>query len=202
MKEEGGATKKVMGHAGAAACGYVSEAFGEFDIGGTLKTTYTGMEREAGHGGHGITQGTVNVEVELQPIKGVLQRLDVPVTVRNGYMLSPGLFYHQGTPYILSQSAIDELMRSASFKDEVKTDRLNMYSPPKSSGRSPYQGAHDRSRSAEARTAELVVEITIPDTRQVIPCGARVAILAEYVDGIHVRSDAGVEALVSSTYLR
>ena len=207
MKNEDGATKKLSGHPGAAACAYVSETFGEFNINGALKTVYAGLHRSAGSGGHDITDGTIAVQVEMTPVKGMTQRIEVPVTVKNGYMLSPGIFYHQGSPYIISQSAIDELVSDATFRDEVRPDRKNMFSPPRTSsavggGAGLGSGGHSGLRGVVPRTAELTVEITVPDTRQVIPCGAQVTVLAEHADGLHVLSDNGVEALVSKVYLR
>lgn len=128
-------TRKIQGNAAASATMWVSEALGEFDIQGTVKAHYAGMVREAGYGGHGITDGLINVEVEVTPIqgKGMTQVLEVPVQVRHGRMLQPGLFRHQGVPYVLSQSAIDEVMRSGLLSKELKVDRKTLYSPPKNS---------------------------------------------------------------------
>jgi hypothetical protein len=124
-------TRKIEGHPGSAAAMYVSEAFGDFDIAGTLRARYAGMQREAGQGGHGITEGTILVDVELKPIRGMTQVVEVPVYVHDGYMQRPGLMYHQGSAMVIAQSAIDELMDQAKYGDRVETDRRHLFAPPK-----------------------------------------------------------------------
>lgn len=127
---ERGASRKIAGNAGASAVAYVTECLGEFQIQGTIKSRFAGMERIAGAGAHGITEGTIVIDVELRPTLGMTQIVEVPVTVKNGYMQQPGIFFHHGTPYVLSQSAIDDIMDEARFIDDVKPERKNMFCPP------------------------------------------------------------------------
>lgn len=130
-------TRKIQGHAGTAASLYVAETLGDFNIPGSVRTRFVGMERSAGHGGHGITEGVLTVDVEIQPVRGITQTIEVPVYVRNGHMLQPGLLYHEGTPYILAQSSINEILDQACIGGEVKTDRRSLYSPPKQASSRP-----------------------------------------------------------------
>ena len=131
LGREEGSSRKVNGHAGAAATSYVSETLGDFNIPGTLRTRFAGMERESGKGGHGITNGTLLVDVEITPIKGMSQVVEVPVQVKNGYMLQPAVMIHQGCPMVIAQSAIDDLIASGTFDDKIKPDRKHMFSSPK-----------------------------------------------------------------------
>lgn len=128
--EDSGARRKISGHPGAAASLYVSETLGQYDIRGTLRCYYGGMSREAGSGGHGIDEGTILVAVEIKPMNGMNQLFDVPVQVKNGYMLQPGMFLNHGVPYVMAQSSIDDLMSAGSFEPEITPDRKNMFSPP------------------------------------------------------------------------
>src|SRR5687768_16211969 len=48
--QERGASRKLTGNAGMAAGIYVTEVLGEYDLGGTVRTRYAGMQREAGRG--------------------------------------------------------------------------------------------------------------------------------------------------------
>lgn len=124
-------TRKIEGHPGAAAAMYVSEAFGEFNIHGTLRARYSGLQREAGKGGHGITEGTILVDIELKPVHGMTQVVEVPVYVQAGYMQTPGIMYHQGSPMVIAQSAIDEIMSAAKYGDKIDADRRHLFAPPK-----------------------------------------------------------------------
>lgn len=134
FSQEPGSTRKIVGHPSVDSSMFVSEAFAEFDVEGQIYPRYAGMSREAGRGGFGISNGEILVDVEIRPTVGIPQRVQVPVTVKNGYMIRPGLFYHQGAPYVLSQSAIDDVMQGSIFSEGKdvfdKVDRKNLFSVP------------------------------------------------------------------------
>lgn len=117
-------SRKIHTQPGFEAKHYVAEILGRFDIKGSLRTSYVGMDRSAGSGGHGVTEGTITVDAMLIPLKGMTQTIEVPVQVKNGYMQEPGLFYHGGIPYILAQSSLDDIMQNASFPEPPKGDRI------------------------------------------------------------------------------
>lgn len=125
-------TQKIEGHAGVAAALFVADTLGEYSIQGSVKTRYSGMEREAGKGGHGISEGTILVTVEMTPLHGMAQIIDVPVYVHDSYLQRPGLMYHQGAAMVIAQSSIDEILSAGEYHDqELKTDRRHLFAPPK-----------------------------------------------------------------------
>lgn len=131
-REQQGSSRKISGsrHPGLDAASYVAETFGAFAVHGSLAVRFAGMDRQAGYGAHGITDGAITVEVMVKPLLGMAQILEVPVTVKRGYLLQPGIFYHQGSPYILSQSALDDVMEGATFQEMPRASRKHMYCPP------------------------------------------------------------------------
>lgn len=124
-------TRKLQGHPGSAAALYASEALGEFRIDGRVKAHYQGLTRSAGEGAHGVTEGTIEVALDLIPMRGMTQTVDVPITVKNGYMIQPGIMYHQGSPYIICQSAIDDILSSSGISEPPETDRAHIYATPR-----------------------------------------------------------------------
>lgn len=151
--QERGASRKLVGHPGREAGMYVAESFGEYKIHGQVKTRFAGMNRTAGQGAHGITDGEIRVAVELVPTSGVSQLLEVPVTVKNGYMLQPGMFWCEGTPYILSQSAVDDVLEGVTFSKFPQPDRPSMFSPPPPKAR---KSASRDSRTAAPSSSDVV----------------------------------------------
>jgi hypothetical protein len=127
-KDDG--TRKIEGNPGLAATMYVVQTLSEYTSNANMRPRYLGMQREAGSGQYGITEGVIDVSVEMAPVGGMKQVIDVPVIVRAGRMLQPGVFMHQGSPYIISKSSMEQLLDDAKFSNEVKPSRPNMYSPP------------------------------------------------------------------------
>jgi len=146
--------RKVEGSPAAAATFYVAETLGEYSTKANLRPRYLGMQREAGSGQYGITDGTIDIVVEVTPLGGMKQVIEVPVMVKAGYMLQPGIFFHHGTPYIISQSSVDQLMDDARFSNEVRTDRPHMFSPPASNPKQHtalprFAGLHDAAEDCD-----------------------------------------------------
>jgi len=127
-KDDG--TRKIEGNPALAATMYVVQTLSEYAHSASMRPRYLGMQREAGSGQYGITEGVIDVAVEMAPIGGMKQMIDVPVIVRAGRMLQPGVFIHQGAPYIISKSSMEQLLDDARFSNEVKPSRPNMFSPP------------------------------------------------------------------------
>lgn len=127
-KDDG--TRKIEGNPGLAATMYVIQTLSEYTSNANMRPRYLGMQREAGTGQYGITEGVIDVSVEMAPLGGMKQVIEVPVIVRAGRMLQPGVFMHQGSPYIISKSSMEQLLDDAKFSNEVKPSRPNMFSPP------------------------------------------------------------------------
>lgn len=241
-EENEGSSRKIIGHAGASAAAYVSEVLSEYDIQGTVLARCTGMDRAAGHGAHGIVDGTITVDAEITPIRGMTQVLEIPVTVKNGYLLRPGIAYLHGSPMVLAQSALDDVMREAVIDDEVKPDRKHMYSPggrtaakrsapPFGQSKREYEQAKKHyeqdTKSEEEKAKErrkrrqkeretdsgwrfsekkgsmvrLAVEITIPDTGEVLPEGSRAFVAGAVDDLLVLKHECGSDVLIHPAHL-
>lgn len=94
------------------------------------------MERTAGHGAHGMSDGTVTVRARATTLSGVSREFDLPVPVRNGYVLEPVMFIHEGTAYPLTQDTIDALHDRGTFYGQLPS-RPTMFHPPASDRTSP-----------------------------------------------------------------
>jgi hypothetical protein len=120
--------KKIEGNTADEASMFATEVFGEFNIPGTFRCRYLGMNRTSGHGGHGITEGTITVEATLKPIHGMTETVEIPIQVRKGYMLAPSLMYYKGSACLIAQSAIDKIMDYSKYRDKMDLDRNHLYS--------------------------------------------------------------------------
>lgn len=133
-------------HPGDSALGLAYEALTQFQVPGTLKLRYGGMDRQAGKGGHGISDGTIYIEGELKPIKGMASYFTVPIIVKASKMLYPSLLLTgNGIPRILAQSTFDDLMNQIEIDQTVTTDRQPFDAPsPSVSTPRPRQSNIDR----------------------------------------------------------
>lgn len=122
------ANRKIQGHPFQAATMYVTEVLSQFHLNADTKMLVSRMNREAGYGQHGIIDGTINVEVTFRPPRGMAQVIEVPVTVKNGYMIEPGVFYSHGQPLIICQSALDDVMKEVVYDAGTKPDKKTMFS--------------------------------------------------------------------------
>lgn len=196
QKDVGG--RKILGHPGIAASSFVSEALGQYEIQGTIESRYLGMHREAGRGGHEILDGTIVVGVDITPIQGVKQSIEVPITVKSGRMQEPGIFFFHKNPMVMSQSALTEVMDAGFLEDMPELDRQNMFSPPPTA-----EEQHARNVIwANKKIAQVSVEISIPETGEVIRQGQFVELVDLDGESAHVRTVSGVEARISREYLK
>jgi hypothetical protein len=122
--------QKISGHPGSAATLFVSDVLAEYHFDGERKHRYVGMDRQAGAGAHGIIDGTITVLAEFRPYQGPATVVEVPVVVKGGYMLRPGLLKHDGVPYVLAQSTIDELTSGSRIRQDEASDRKHIFDLP------------------------------------------------------------------------
>lgn len=128
-KEKTKQTKKISSHPGRDACTYASEALSAYNLHGQVTTRCLGTKRTAGEGAHGITDGEIVVEATIVPVFGMKSVIEIPIQVKAGYMLQPGLIVHKGIPMVLSQSAIDDIVSGDAYFDPPTSERKNLFSP-------------------------------------------------------------------------
>lgn len=116
-------------HPGAAALLLVKEALGEFNLPSPPSVRWAGMKRESGRAPYHIDEGRIDVEAELMSLSGVKHWIRVPVWVRSGRMLHPGILFHNELPRVMTQGTFDEIIKSGEIVDPPP-ERRNMYSPP------------------------------------------------------------------------
>lgn len=80
------------------------------------KLEYTGLRRSNNRvaAGTPIDQGVVTVTGTIHTGIGAPLSFDIPVEIRNGQLLEPALMIFNGTPAVISQSAIDTMVRNHS----------------------------------------------------------------------------------------
>lgn len=170
------ANKKASSNPGLDAVSYVSEILSEYKIAGTFSARPTRSERRAGKGSHGITEGSITVEVEFKPGHGTSQVVEIPVQIKNGYLQRPGVMVLEGQPFVIAQSAIDELFDQASFGDPPQGSRRHIYSIP----------------TIEPKRAELRLraEVVVPDDDALLSlkAGTRVSMVGEDDESIHLQA--------------
>jgi hypothetical protein len=100
-------------HPGDSAIELVHSLLSQFRISGDTRLRYSGMDRKAGRGGHGMTDGTVFVDAELRPLRGQTVYCQFPIIVKNARMQVPGVMVVGSVPTLICQSAFDDLMKTA-----------------------------------------------------------------------------------------
>ena len=123
-------SRKIVGHPHQEACTFVGGIFSEFDAHGRIGLRVVNTRRIAGRGAHGITDGEITVQVDLKPLKGMHQSVEVPIQVRSGYMYAPSTLYHEGVPHIIAQSSIDDILERGEIADrDFSTRTPRLYGP-------------------------------------------------------------------------
>lgn len=89
------------------------------------KLAYTGMKRtDSRMATKDLNHGVVSVTATIRTPIGVTLGIDVPVEIRNGHMVEPAVMFHGGTPYIISQSSIDRIVRDNSTWGQLPTRQI------------------------------------------------------------------------------
>jgi hypothetical protein len=122
-------------HPGIAAVLEVQKAIAHCVV-PSVQIRYAGMHRSSGSGGHGITEGVIDVHVAYRTARGVDHVVQVPVYVRAGRLQRPTVMIDQGVTRLLAQPAFDETIGRFEYP-QTKPSRP-MYSPPGVGGASPF----------------------------------------------------------------
>lgn len=123
-------------HPGAAALMVVRQALGDYRIPTRIELRYHGMKRASGHGGFAVDEGVVFIQGTLHSLSGPRHHVDFPVVVRAGRVLQPSVLIHQGTPRIITQHTLDDIIGGGEFTASVP-DRHNMFAPPPEKNAAP-----------------------------------------------------------------
>jgi hypothetical protein len=116
-------------HPGLAAVALVRETLSEFHIPSQFQLRFAGMKRFSGTPPYGMEVGHITIQAEMQSQSSVRHYVDVPVIVREGRMLRPGLIVHEGTIRVLTQNTIDDILgRGEIYRRPL--DRKTLFSPP------------------------------------------------------------------------
>lgn len=113
-------------HPGDVAIEIVNGLLAQYRINGDTRVRYAGMDRKAGRGGHGLSEGTIFVEAELKPMRGQTAYLEFPIIVKASRLQVPGVMSASGVPMLISQAAFDDIMKRNETRQE---DFLSQYDP-------------------------------------------------------------------------
>lgn len=122
-------------HPGVAAVMLVQQTLAGCSIPG-VQIRYAGMHRTSGAGGHGITNGVIDVHVAFRTARGVDHVVQVPIYVREGNLHRPTVMLDQGVVRLLAQPSFDEAVGRFEYPQD-KPARA-MFSPPGSGGHAPF----------------------------------------------------------------
>ena len=64
--------------------------------------------------------GDVQLSLEFRTISGVIKRADVVIPIKGGVFLEPSTFQVEGSTYIIAQSSIDDIVKHATFYENVQ----------------------------------------------------------------------------------
>lgn len=108
--------------AGVEAVQFAREIISSFHWPTTPRLQYSGMRRtSAGVDDKHVDVGVITVTGNVRTASGVTLGFDIPVEIRNGKLLEPVVMIHNGSPYVISQSAIDSMVRNATTYGSVPT---------------------------------------------------------------------------------
>lgn len=116
-------------HPGAAAVGLVYEALSDFDIPTPMNVRFAGMKRVKGHPPYFMEEGHVLIKAELQSLSSVKHHITIPVVVKKGKMLYPGVLFHKESPRVMAQNTFDEILGDAEIMHPAR-DRAHVFSTP------------------------------------------------------------------------
>lgn len=115
-------------HPGAAALLIVRKTLAEYSTPSEVELRYHGMRRASGHGAYGMNDGIVYVQATLHSVSGPRHHIDIPVVVRQGRVLAPSILMHNGTPRVITQNTLDDIVGMGEFTAQIP-DRPHMYAP-------------------------------------------------------------------------
>lgn len=116
-------------HPGTAAVMLVHTALSDFNIPTPVNVRFAGLKRVKGHPPYYMDEGHVLVKAELQSLSSVKHHITVPVVVREGKMLYPGVLFHNERPRVMAQNTFDEILREGEVFVPI-FDRKHLYSMP------------------------------------------------------------------------
>jgi hypothetical protein len=139
LKPQDGSQSKerIIGsaHPSIAAHQAVREVLNELHFPLGWEAKYSGVKRASGQGAYGVIDGVIDMQVEFKSKIGAKHYVTVPVFVRSGRVLNPGVLVHNGRIRVITQNAIDDIVKAADLTKPV-LDR-KMFTPPSEDRRVP-----------------------------------------------------------------
>ena len=115
-------------HPGVLAQTLVRDALAPYHIPQGLETRYLGMRRLSGTGAHDISSGVLFVEASMRNRSGVKRTIEIPIQVKDGYLLHPEVFKSpSGEMHVIAQSSLDAVMHEAELPSGAQLRSRHMY---------------------------------------------------------------------------
>jgi hypothetical protein len=92
---------------------------------------YTGMRvlKSAANEKHStVEEGMLMFTASFRTLSGVRNQIEIPVMVKEGQVIQPSVFIHEGTIRVIAPSSIDEMVRRGTFTQTVP--ERSIYTPP------------------------------------------------------------------------
>ena len=112
---EGDGKRITVNNVGSEAIAMVRNITSNMKFPSHLKLAYAGLKRTAnGFDNKELNNGVVTVNAEFKTLTGAHVNLDIPIEIRNGHLLDPAVFFHDGRMKVFAQSAINDLSHDLS----------------------------------------------------------------------------------------
>jgi hypothetical protein len=133
--------KLTVHNASAEAIQTVRDIMNNMQFPGSLKLSYAGIRRTArGWDQTEIKDGVITVHGQFRTQTGNHVYFDVPVEIRNGELLDPSVFIHEGNVKVIAQSSFSEIAKDHTTYEDRPI--RGIYSPPLSKQESNARAIH------------------------------------------------------------
>jgi hypothetical protein len=112
---DGGGKRITVNNVGTEAIAMVRGMTSNMKFPSHVRLSYAGLKRTAnGFDNKYLHNGVVTVNAEFKTLTGAHVNLDIPIEIRNGSLLDPAVFFHDGRLNVFAQSAINSLTHDLS----------------------------------------------------------------------------------------
>ena len=185
--------KVTSQNVGSKAIELVSGSLNSYRLPSKFNLGYSGIRRAMISSGT-VDSAVVTVHAEFKTRTGVNLGIDIPVEIRNGELIEPSVFMHNGIPKIIAQSSFDEIVKDSTIFDYLPVRA--MYSAPLPRGEAKTRG-NDRIRHEKINTGMFNFHAARNEIRRAINLKTDLPInkqASEWLDGNGGAVDAREEA--------
>jgi hypothetical protein len=118
-KLHGTSRPKTLPECITAAIGITRDLLAEFDFPSPPQLSYTGVKevKTANNERNSpVEDGVLMLVARFQTVSGVRNEIQIPVQIRQGSILQPSVFLHNGTMSVIAPSSVKEILASGTFK--------------------------------------------------------------------------------------